>query len=60
MVVAAPGAAVNLLDVKRCCAERLPTYMIVDELRVVESLPLTANGKKDRAALVAAIEGRQP
>lgn len=54
------GATVGLLDVKRCCAERLPTYMIVDELLVVDSLTLTANGKKDRAALVAAVERRQP
>jgi amino acid adenylation domain-containing protein len=58
VVVPVRGATVNLLDVKRCCAERLPTYMIVDELRVVESLPLTANGKKDRTALAAAVERR--
>lgn len=58
VVVPVRDAAVTLLDVKRCCAERLPPYMIVEELRVVESLPLTANGKKDRTALAAARERR--
>jgi clorobiocin biosynthesis protein CloN4 len=53
VVVPAPGAAVTLLDLKRRCAERLPGYMIVDELRTVDVLPLTANGKRDLAALAA-------
>lgn len=51
VVVTAPSAAVTLLDVKRRCAERLPGYMVVDELRTVDALPLTANGKRDLAAL---------
>lgn len=46
-----PG--LTLLEVKRFCAERLPRYMIVDELRTIEALPLSRNGKVDRAALGA-------
>ncbi|GFJ91632.1 amino acid adenylation domain-containing protein [Phytohabitans rumicis] len=58
VVVPAPGAArPGLLELKRLCAERLPTYMTVDRVCVAERLPLTANGKTDRAALVAAVEG---
>jgi amino acid adenylation domain-containing protein len=41
----------TLLEVKRHCAERLPRYMIVDEVRRVEKLPRTRNGKVDRAQL---------
>jgi acyl-coenzyme A synthetase/AMP-(fatty) acid ligase len=37
--------------VKRHCAERLPRYMIVDEVRYLESLPRTRNGKIDRLEL---------
>lgn len=46
--VAAPPA---LLDVKRHLAERLPRYMIVDELHHVDELPRTRNGKTDRGRL---------
>ncbi|GGO95514.1 amino acid adenylation domain-containing protein [Wenjunlia tyrosinilytica] len=46
----------SLLAVKRCCAERLPTYMIIDKLHILDDLPRTANGKTDRAKLTAATE----
>jgi amino acid adenylation domain-containing protein len=45
------GTRLGLLGVKAHCAARLPRYMIVDELRVVEELPRTANGKTNRTAL---------
>lgn len=44
------GPMPSLLAMKRWCADRLPTYMVVD------ALPLTANGKTDRARLTATIE----
>jgi acyl-coenzyme A synthetase/AMP-(fatty) acid ligase len=47
----------SLLAVKRLCSERLPTYMIVDAVHTVTELPLTGNGKTDRAALAQRIEG---
>jgi clorobiocin biosynthesis protein CloN4 len=46
----------SLLEIKRRCAERLPTYMVVDRLHVVAELPRTPNGKVDRRRLAAAAE----
>jgi clorobiocin biosynthesis protein CloN4 len=57
IVVEAGATRPGLLDLKRWCAERLPTYMIIDAVRVVEQLPLTANGKTDRRALLTTLEG---
>ncbi len=37
--------------VRRACAERLPTWMVVDAVLRLDALPRTANGKVDRAAL---------
>ncbi|MFI8219867.1 amino acid adenylation domain-containing protein [Streptomyces sp. NPDC085932] len=37
------------------CARTLPSYMVPAEVRVVPTLPLTANGKADRAALAASL-----
>jgi clorobiocin biosynthesis protein CloN4 len=51
VVVARPGMRPTLIQLKRHCADQLPTYMIIDELRLVDELPRTANGKTDRAAL---------
>ena len=57
VVVPSGARRPSLLDVKRRCAQRLPTYMIIDSLHVLDELPRTANGKTDRAKLAAAIEG---
>ncbi|MEV4636645.1 amino acid adenylation domain-containing protein [Actinoplanes sp. NPDC049548] len=53
-VVARPGQRPSLLALKGHCAARLPRYMIVDTVSHVDDLPRTANGKTDRAALIAA------
>lgn len=42
-----------LLELKRHCSERLPRYMIVDDLIVLPSLHRTRNGKVDRIRLRA-------
>jgi amino acid adenylation domain-containing protein len=42
-----------LLEIKRHCAERLPRYMVIDEICVVSALPRTRNGKIDRLALLS-------
>jgi amino acid adenylation domain-containing protein len=47
-----------LLAVKKHCAERLPRYMIPDEVRVLDALPRTGNGKVDRRSLTARMRGR--
>jgi amino acid adenylation domain-containing protein len=43
----------SLLELKRYCAERLPRYMIIDDVQMLEALPRTRNGKIDRLALSA-------
>lgn len=50
-VVAAPGQQPGPLAIKRHCARLLPTYMIVDQVTVLPTLPRTENGKADRTAL---------
>jgi acyl-coenzyme A synthetase/AMP-(fatty) acid ligase len=55
VVVARPGPRPTLIQLKRHCADQLPAYMIIDELRLVDELPRTANGKTDRATLIANI-----
>jgi len=44
--------APSLLDLKRFLAERVPSYMIVDEVVSLTALPRTARGKLDRARLM--------
>lgn len=51
-VVYTGAETLSLLEVKRHCSERLPRYMIVDEVRTVAVLPRTRNGKIDRLALL--------
>lgn len=50
-IVPARDPAPSLLAMKAHVAERLPRYMIPDELVVTTSLPLTANGKLDHERL---------
>ncbi|MBU8897900.1 D-alanine--poly(phosphoribitol) ligase [Corallococcus sp. H22C18031201] len=46
----------SLLQLKKHCAERVPRYMIVDEVRVMPELPRTQNGKLDRRALTERVQ----
>lgn len=50
-VVLAAEKIPSLLEIKRHCAERLPRYMIIDEMKVINALPRTRNGKIDRLLL---------
>ncbi|MFJ3946406.1 amino acid adenylation domain-containing protein [Streptomyces griseoaurantiacus] len=49
--VRACGAAPSPDAVRARAAERLPTYMVPERVLVLDELPLTANGKLDRAAV---------
>jgi amino acid adenylation domain-containing protein/non-ribosomal peptide synthase protein (TIGR01720 family) len=51
-------AAVPEDDLRRFLAAKLPAYMIPATLIALDELPLTANGKVDRAALPVSGEGR--
>lgn len=57
VVVSAGDQSPSVLDLKRHCAERLPHYMIIDRLQLVEALPRTSNGKVDRLALATMVVG---
>jgi amino acid adenylation domain-containing protein len=53
VIVPAEGHRPTTLALKAHCARHLPTYMIVDTVRLVAEFPRTANGKIDRTALAA-------
>jgi amino acid adenylation domain-containing protein len=56
VAVAVPSdPTVSVLDIKRHCAARLPRYMIPSDVRLVEQLPRTSNGKADRVRTKAAV-----
>ncbi|MGF1429066.1 amino acid adenylation domain-containing protein [Kitasatospora sp. LaBMicrA B282] len=55
-VVAGPDREPGPLELRRHCAQRLPRYMLADELHRIDRLPRTRNGKVDRAALADQVQ----
>ncbi|MGH3730203.1 MAG: amino acid adenylation domain-containing protein, partial [Micromonosporaceae bacterium] len=51
VVVAEPGVRLSTADVLRGAGAELPNYMLPRSIAVVPALPLTVNGKLDRAAV---------
>ena len=56
-VVPSGEGAVDTGEVRQYVRDHLPTYMVPSAVVIVESLPLTATGKVDRAALAAVCSG---
>lgn len=52
-VVPLPDRRPGLLALRAHCAQRLPRYMIADDVHVIGDLPRTRSGKIDRAALAS-------
>ncbi|MCQ4081086.1 AMP-binding protein [Streptomyces sp. RB6PN25] len=53
VVVSNDAPAADAASLREFCADRLPSYMVPREIRLVETLPTTTNGKVDRAALIS-------
>jgi len=52
------GRSIDSADLRARLKESLPDYMVPSSIVVLASLPLTTNGKIDRAALVASEQAR--
>ncbi|UED85077.1 amino acid adenylation domain-containing protein [Streptomyces profundus] len=59
VVPAEAGARLDVAELRRLLAERLPEYMVPARLVPLERLPLTGNGKVDRRALPAPDQARE-
>jgi amino acid adenylation domain-containing protein len=55
-IIALVAGDVEPTALRRRLAERLPGYMVPREIRIVDKLPLNANGKRDRRAAAARLE----
>jgi acyl-coenzyme A synthetase/AMP-(fatty) acid ligase len=49
----------ELGEIRVALAKRIPSYMMPTSIRAVETLPMNVNGKVDRKALVARLNGEQ-
>ncbi|MCA1988516.1 MAG: amino acid adenylation domain-containing protein, partial [Desulfarculus sp.] len=57
---AAEGASIDPSALKRWLGRRLPVYMLPARIVTVDDIPVTANGKVDRASLLARLADTPP
>ncbi len=53
VVTLTAGGELEMAELKRHCAEKLPAYMVPEKIEIAEALPRTDNGKIDRRKLVS-------
>jgi acyl-coenzyme A synthetase/AMP-(fatty) acid ligase len=46
-------------EIRIALAKRIPSYMMPTSIRAVEALPMNVNGKADRQALIAGLNGEK-
>jgi acyl-coenzyme A synthetase/AMP-(fatty) acid ligase len=51
------GSGIDLDWIRQQARTRLPDYMVPKDIKLVETMPLNVNGKIDRLALAASLEG---
>lgn len=56
LVAAVTGARGDTADIVAAISDRLPGYMTPSRIELLDAMPLTANGKLDRRAVVALLE----
>ena len=49
------GTQINFIQMREYITDVLPSYMVPKDIRVLEQMPLNANGKIDRSALLASL-----
>ena len=50
------NASINPIDLQKFCKERLPVYAIPNEIRILDNMPRTANGKVDLTKIKETLE----
>ena len=51
------GTEMSIAEVRAAMKKRVPEYMVPRQVRIVDQLPLSANGKFDRNALIELLRG---
>lgn len=60
LIAVVVGTGVDSQDLLRHCAGRIPSYMVPDEVLLLDALPKTSTGKVDRHALTTLCETGGP
>jgi acyl-coenzyme A synthetase/AMP-(fatty) acid ligase len=56
IVAVIASLSIDTVHLRRALSERLPDYMVPREFRLLGELPLNANGKRDRKAVLSMLE----